>query len=1074
MSTVGQAVGGIVGGVVGFFVGGPTGALYGAQIGMMAGGYLDPPKGPVLKGPRLSDLSVQTSTYGAPLPRIYGQVGTFGNIFWLENNKIKEVVRKSSQGGKGGGPTTTVKNYEYYATFAVGLADTTKTGPIAGVKRIWVGGRLIYNAGSSDRETIAASNSASALFRVYTGSETQMPDPRMQADLGIDNCPAHRGVAYIVFYDYPLKEHGNSLLGAQVKVEVINSTEAELTIDSIDMFHRGHSATAGDAVLIATGSYNAVTGLSRISFCNRYTWSVVNVDMPLTVGAIFYDQSRRYFIVYAAAGSRVYSADTGQFLGTIPGSVFPAYKAGNGLIISGSSQISVWAYGLGAAEKLYDGPTLNTSFENPSINQDRPKTYYVGSDIAYFTQLRVFLVNSTSTTVHFVHPSPPSGFNITGMVTDGSEVIVSCQETGRNDYVARIVAGNLVEMFEIPNISFITDYDPNTDTIITSHQVYSRDGELKFTFANISFPGFFTIMVDGQVLVPTPTLGPMTTYAQYISSGDEDLQTIIENECLQSNILTAGDIDASLIEQPVRGYRVSDTGAIRAALEPLQGAWPFDVVQRGYKIVFVPRGNTSVVTIPASNLDARQESDAPGTQLAISNEMDTQLPRRVQIRYMDAVREYDIAEQANEKTATESINIRDIELPIVLDADEAAGMAEVLLHLYWLERRDVSFRLPPEYRGLEPADVITITGEWGVYQLRLVNVNLLSDGRLECAAKYNSAAIYTPVAKGEEGSAIPPGTVPVGGPSLFALLDIPLLADENNMPGWPGAMTGYTEGWPGGLIYRSTDNGQTWTAIQAFSSPVTMGFAKGTIGSGRVDIFDNTSRLFVDLLAGEMSSISELSQLNGGNLIAYGAPGRWEICSPRNVEEQSDGSYLMYDWLRGRFGSEWAMTLHQAGDSIVLLTDPDVVFVSMPSASIGAEYQYRGITAGQSIDSDLSRALTYTAVNLKPLSGVYPRASKSPANDWTINWIRRGRLSPEWRNLVDVPVGESTEAYEIDIFSSSAFTTLKRTLTSTTPQVVYTSAQQVTDFGSVQSVLYVKIYQMSETVGRGYALTATL
>jgi hypothetical protein len=67
----------------------------------------------------------------------------------------------------------------------------------------------------------------------------------------------------------------------------------------------------------------------------------------------------------------------------------------------------------------------------------------------------------------------------------------------------------------------------------------------------------------------------------------------------------------------------------------------------------------------------------------------------------------------------------------VLNANEAAGMSEVLLHMYWLERRDVGFRLPPSYRGLEPADVITITGEWGEYQLRLTQVHLLSDGRLE-------------------------------------------------------------------------------------------------------------------------------------------------------------------------------------------------------------------------------------------------------------------------------------------------------------------------------------------------------
>jgi hypothetical protein len=45
-----------------------------------------------------------------------------------------------------------------------------------------------------------------------------------------------------------------------------------------------------------------------------------------------------------------------------------------------------------------------------------------------------------------------------------------------------------------------------------------------------------------------------------------------------------------LCSSVVRGYRVGSLGAIRAAIEPLQAAWPFDVVQRGYAIHFISRG----------------------------------------------------------------------------------------------------------------------------------------------------------------------------------------------------------------------------------------------------------------------------------------------------------------------------------------------------------------------------------------------------------------------------------------------------------------------------------------------------
>ena len=121
MSTGGQAVLGLVGGVAGFFLAGPLGVgvgqsiMYGAQAGLMLGGYLFPPKGPTLNGPRLSDLSVQTATYGAVIPRVYGAVTVNGNVFWLENNTIKETVTKKKTGGKGGRAKTTTRTYSYSA-----------------------------------------------------------------------------------------------------------------------------------------------------------------------------------------------------------------------------------------------------------------------------------------------------------------------------------------------------------------------------------------------------------------------------------------------------------------------------------------------------------------------------------------------------------------------------------------------------------------------------------------------------------------------------------------------------------------------------------------------------------------------------------------------------------------------------------------------------------------------------------------------------------------------------------------------------------------------------------------------
>ena len=92
MSTIGQAAGGIVGGIAGYLIGGPSGAIYGARRSASWPGLLDPPKGPTVSGPRLADLTIQTSTYGASIPRAYGTVPVVGNIFCSKATRLKESV----------------------------------------------------------------------------------------------------------------------------------------------------------------------------------------------------------------------------------------------------------------------------------------------------------------------------------------------------------------------------------------------------------------------------------------------------------------------------------------------------------------------------------------------------------------------------------------------------------------------------------------------------------------------------------------------------------------------------------------------------------------------------------------------------------------------------------------------------------------------------------------------------------------------------------------------------------------------------------------------------------------------
>ena len=87
-----------------------------------------------------------------------------------------------------------------------------------------------------------------------------------------------------------------------------------------------------------------------------------------------------------------------------------------------------------------------------------------------------------------------------------------------------------------------------------------------------------------------------------------------------------------------------------------------------------------------------------------------------------------------------------------------------------------------------------------------------------------------------------------------------------------------------------------------------------------------------------------------------------------------------------------------------------------------------------------------------------------------ISWIRRTRIDGDgWG--VEVPLGEQAEAYVLEILSGGA---VVRSIACTSPQALYAAADELADFGAVQTSLHVGVAQISATVGAGYAAEVTL
>lgn len=209
---------------VGALVGGPIGAAVGAVLGSQADRALLAPKG--RQGPRLGDLSVQTSSYGSALPRIFGTMRAAGTVIWATD--LREDSH-SSGSSKSGGKTTT---YSYSCSFAVALSARA----IRSVGRIWADGNLLRGAAGDWKSDLAA-------FRLYLGDEGQAVDPLIASAEGASSTPAHRGLAYAMFEGLQLADFGNR----------IPSLTFEITADAGDVAVAAIAAELSDGAIAGSG-----------------------------------------------------------------------------------------------------------------------------------------------------------------------------------------------------------------------------------------------------------------------------------------------------------------------------------------------------------------------------------------------------------------------------------------------------------------------------------------------------------------------------------------------------------------------------------------------------------------------------------------------------------------------------------------------------------------------------------------------------------------------------------------------------------------------------------------------------
>ena len=526
------------------------------------------------------------------------------------------------------------------------------------------------------------------------------------------------------------------------------------------------------------------------------------------------------------------------------------------------------------------------------------------------------------------------------------------------------------------------------------------------------------------------------------------------------------DFDASELSGSVPGFVIDRMMAAREALQPLELAYFFDTVETAGRIRMRHRGSSSAVV--HLEVDDIVEEQPGQDRVGIVRSQETDLPASAKVRYIGASGDYRGLVSEARKLSGWSARVADANLAIMLESDQASTIAENWLHETWAARDKATFSLPPSQLAIEPGDTVALTVAERERLFRVIEIG--DSGRRSIEAQSIDPIVYKPGTSPSRAGTV--ATTPVVGTADALFLDLPLL--QGDEPEDAGYIAISQSPWPGDVaIYQSpADSGYTLAATATLSATIGETLTVFPVGpEGRID---NASVLRVRLNAGSLASVSRLKLLSGSNAAAIRNPaGEWEVFQFETAELVDELTYHLSGLLRASAGTDAAMLAGDvpAGAAFVLLSQA-VQRIDLTPAQVNLSLNWRYGPANRDIGHSnfAEYGHAYAGVGRRPLSPVHVRGQQN-GGDVEISWVRRTRSGGDNWELEDVPLGEETEAYEVDILSSGD---VVRTLSSAVPSVAYTSAHQIADFGSVQSEISCVVYQLSRTWGRGAGREAAL
>ena len=1022
---------------------GVSAAGWGWLAGSLLGSALFGPKIPTQYGPRISDLKTPSGAYGVAIPKVFGTIKVAGRIIWasdIREVKIVKVYKKKFFFGLIKKKYTVV-TYEYYADFAVAFCEGE-----ASITKVWFDQKVVFDESTSTTPDAVLGKNIN--MTSYEGTETQSPNPDLESAKGVGNVSAYRGLCYAVFTNVFLNKFGGRI--PAVSAEVVRSAPKQFPV-ILKSFPSGtFSAQCGsevlparlDGALIKSSStpdkriywYNIEGQIVKevpyaITTLDIRCWSSFNNAPEYNIFSLTSWYSYKLGIIQTETGKYGYlrapdgTIQTGSCVRCSSVAVFPDEESFcyPYYVDSSNYGLAVWTI-----NEVLEGTGLpyNYTTSLTDLVQSDIRNFWTSIDengfiwIIYMNSSGSFILAKLDSDLNIIYKSAPLPLDMPQWTAGGKGFVVA------ND-----------RLWYATNV-----YDPYTLSIISSvaatSPVYIRDKNMIISSDGLGAARFFH----------ADELPQKSTWS---------LNFIIDEVSKEVGLSTT-DFDYSQLSSiSVNGYALSRPMTARAAIETLAQAFFFDMVESDGKLTAIPRGSSPSISISSDHMIPEGDDKA---ELETTIVQELELPYRVEVGYIQKDKyQTGLQHASRPDKANDITNKYQIELAIVMDDNKAAQVAEVLLYDLWTAKNRVIFSVPYKYIELDPGDVINLSVNGSTRTIRITRIGYEAS-YLRVEGVYENPSIYNPIKQGGSSLGQLVESVGLDAPTEAQLLDIPILQDTDDDAGFyfAGAPLGDSSAWSGSELYVS-DDGAAWNGVGFVESAVPIGYAETVLGDGPTTIWDDGNTLTVRIYSGALNSATDIDVLNGQNYLLVGN----EIIQFGDAVQNADGTYTLSRLLRGRKGTEWATTGHAQYERVVLLDRASLDRVVYSSTYLNVKRLYRAPSVGQSVLDASQFEFTNTAIGLKPYSPVYLKAEDAGGGNYSVTWIRRTRVGGEWNDLIEVPLGEESEQYVVEVWRSGSM------VSSTT--VTTTSATVAAQPGDT-----IQVAQISAIVGNGYYASITI